>query len=52
METKFNEVTLRTAVLEEMKNQYLAERLVRTWKEDFVDTDTGDVVQIERKEFI
>lgn len=52
METKFNEVTLRTAVLEEMKDQYLAERLVRTWKEDFVDTDTGDVVQIERKEFI
>jgi hypothetical protein len=48
--TKFDEQIFTTSVLEEMKGLYLAERLLRTWKEDFVDEDTGEVVQIERKE--
>lgn len=52
METKFNEEVTRTSVLEEMKDKYLAERLLRTWHEDFTDEDTGEVVSIERNEII
>lgn len=52
MQTKFNEVVLRTSVLEEMKGKYLAERVLRTWKEDFVDEDTSEVVSIDRNELL
>jgi DNA-directed RNA polymerase subunit beta len=30
----------------------LAARVLRTWVEDFVDEDTGEVVSIERNEVI
>ena len=35
METKLKEIKKHTSDLSEMKNQYLAERLLRSWKEDF-----------------
>ncbi|TDE53782.1 hypothetical protein [Flavobacterium sp. GT3P67] len=50
--TKFNEIVIRTSVLEEMKGNYTAERLLRTWEEDFVDEDTGNVVTIQRNEIL
>lgn len=52
METKFNEVVTRTSVLEEMAGKYFAERVLRTWDEDFVDEDTGNVVTIQRNEIL
>jgi hypothetical protein len=52
METKSNEIVIKTSKLEEMKGKYLAERLLRTWAEDFVDQDTSEVVSIERNEII
>jgi len=52
METKFNETTFRTSVLEEMKGNYLAERVLRVWSEDFVDEDTSEVVTISRNEIL
>lgn len=52
METKFNEVINRTSVLEEIKGNYLAERLLRTWSEDFADEDTGQIVTIQRNEIL
>jgi len=52
IETKLNEGIIRTSSLEEMKGNYLAERLLRTWKEDFVDEDNGEVVTIERNEIL
>ncbi|MBD0822616.1 hypothetical protein [Aestuariibaculum marinum] len=52
LETKFNEVTFKTSDLAKMKGQYLAERLLRSWNEDFTDADTGEVVSIERNEVI
>jgi len=52
METKFTEVLLRTSLIEEMKDKFLAERVLRGWKEDFVDEDTGNIVQIDRNEII
>ncbi|MDI6034009.1 hypothetical protein QLS91_13085 [Flavobacterium sp. LB2P84] len=50
--TKFNEIVIRTSVFEEMKGNYTAERLLRTWDEDFVDEDTGNVVTIQRNEIL
>lgn len=35
-----------------MKGYYLAERLMRSWSEDFIDQDTGEVVSVERNEVI
>jgi hypothetical protein len=52
LETKFDEVIITTSKVDEMKGKYIAERLLRTWKEDFVDEDTSEVVAIERNEII
>lgn len=52
METKFSEVVLRTSVLEEMKGNFLGERLLRSWKEDFIDEDSSEIVTIERNEIL
>lgn len=52
METKFNEIVETVSDLDLMKGKFLAERLLRTWNEDFIDEDTGEVVSIERNELI
>ncbi|CAA7196839.1 hypothetical protein [Chryseobacterium potabilaquae] len=52
LETKHQEKRFFTSQLEEMKDLYLAKRLLRTWNEDFVDEDSGEVVSIERNEVI
>lgn len=52
LESKYNEVIFRTADLSEMKGNYTAERLLRTWKEDFVDEDTSEVISIDRNEIL
>lgn len=50
--TKFDEVIITTSKLDEMKGKFLSERLLRTWNEEFVDEDSGEVVSIERNEII
>ncbi len=50
--TKKNEVTFTTSDPNKMRGHFLAENLVRGWKEEFIDDDTGEVVEIERNEFI
>lgn len=52
MKTKHTEYRHSTSNVEEMQLMYLAERLVRTWNEDFTDEDTGEVVSISRHEVI
>lgn len=52
METKFKEETERVVYLHDMRNKFLAERLVRGWTEDFIDEDSGEVVSITRTELI
>ncbi|AZA82202.1 hypothetical protein C1637_09770 [Chryseobacterium lactis] len=52
LETKHQEIRFVTSDLKEMKGMYLAKRLLRTWNEDFVDEDSGEVVSIERNEII
>mgnify|MGYP000326842035 CR=1 FL=1 len=46
-EVKVNKTNLKKAV-----GRRLAARVLRTWVEDFVDEDTGEVVSIERNEIL
>ncbi len=46
-EVKVNKANLKKAV-----GKKLAARVLKTWTEDFVDEDTGEVVSIERNEII
>lgn len=52
IETRLNEVRKTTANPREMLWQYLATNVLKTWKEDFVDPDTGDMIPIERSEIL
>lgn len=42
----------RTSDPKEMLNKFLAEKVTKSWTEDFMDNDTGDVVSVERNEFL
>ena len=46
------EVKVTKADLKKVVGQRLAARVLKTWVEDFVDEDTGEVVSIERNEII
>lgn len=46
------EVRVTKNNLKKLENRRLAARVVRTWVEDFVDEDIGEVVSIERTEVI
>ena len=47
-----DEVPVNRDTLEEAQGRKLAARVLRSWTEDFVDEDTGEVVTIERNEII
>ena len=47
-----NEVKVSKAGLKRVKGRKLAARVLKTWIEDFVDEDTGEVVSIERNEVV
>jgi DNA-directed RNA polymerase subunit beta len=46
------EIKVNKATLKKNIGRKLAARVVRTWVEDFVDEDTGEVVSIERTEVL
>lgn len=50
--TKQQEKRLRTRNVRDMIGNYLSASAVKTWKEDFIDEDTGEIVSIERHEVI
>ena len=52
LSTKKEQTIIKTADPEAMKGMYTADRVLRSWFEDFVDEDTGETVQMERKEII
>lgn len=52
VETKKNEVRELTSDISRMKGKYLVYDLKRSWREDFLDEGSGEVVSIERKELI
>ena len=49
LQTRHTENRFVTSDLEENERKYLTKRILRSWTEDFVDEDTGETVQIERK---
>src|SRR6056300_1946472 len=46
------EIKVTTAGLKRVLGRNLAARVLKTWHEDFVDEDTGEVISIERNEII
>jgi DNA-directed RNA polymerase subunit beta len=46
------EVKVSKSGLKKVLGRKLAARVLKTWVEDFVDEDTGEVVSIERNEVI
>ena len=44
--------TFRTSDPKEMLHKFLPKHVLKTWKEDFIDDDTKEVVTIERNEVI
>ncbi|MBX2980412.1 MAG: DNA-directed RNA polymerase subunit beta [Flavobacteriales bacterium] len=47
-----DEVKVTKAAMKEMVGRKLAARVLKSWVEDFVDEDTGEVVSIERNEVL
>ncbi len=47
-----DEIIVSKPALEKLIGRKLAARVLKTWIEDFVDEDTGEVVSIERNEII
>ncbi len=47
-----DEVKADKKTLQKYIGKKLAARVLRTWVEDFVDEDTGEVVSIERNEIV
>ena len=47
-----DEIENSPEVLEEYKGRTLAAKVIKTWTEDFVDEDTGEVIPVERTEAI
>jgi DNA-directed RNA polymerase subunit beta len=47
-----DEVKMNKSALKKLVGRKLAARVLKTWVEDFVDEDTGEVVSIERNEII
>jgi len=47
-----DEIKVSKAALKKLVGRKLAARVLKTWVEDFVDEDTGEVVSIERNEVI
>ena len=50
--TKHKQITITSTDPNEIMGKFLTKNLLRTWKEDFADTDTGEIVTIERNELI
>ena len=52
IQTRKDEVRFKTSDIRRIIGKYLATNVLRTWNEDFVDDDTGEVVTIERNEIM
>ena len=52
IQTRKDEVRFKTSDIRRIIGKYLAANVLRTWNEDFVDDETGEVVTIERNEIL
>lgn len=50
IQTRLNEVRIKTLEPKKMLNMYLAERVVKKYVEDYIDEETKETVSIERTE--
>ena len=51
-ETRKDEIRYRTDDQRRMVGKFLASRVVKTWKEDFADQDTGEIITVERNDIL
>lgn len=52
METKYSEEIITTSDLKKMRGKYLKENLYHKSKEEFIDEDTQEVVEIEKNQIV
>lgn len=52
IQTRKDEVRFTTSDPKRMFGKFLAKRVLKTWKEDFIDESTGEVVTIDRNEVL
>lgn len=52
IDTRKDEVRYITSDPKKMINKYIVSTVLKTWTEDFIDEDTGEVVSIERNEVL
>ena len=52
IDTRKDEVRYITSDPKKMINKYIVSTVCKTWTEDFIDEDTGEVVSIERNEVL
>jgi len=52
IETKLTEIRYSTSDPKRMLNKFTVGRVLKSWKEDFIDEDTKEVVTIERNEVL
>ena len=50
IQTKLNETIITTSDTAQMYKKYLVNTLFRTWKEPYIDSDTGEIIEVERSE--
>lgn len=51
-QTRKDEVRFRTSDMRRALGKYLASRVTRSWKDDFIDESTGEIVTIDRTEIL
>lgn len=52
IETRKSEIRYKTSDPERMLGKYTVNRVLKTWKEKVVDSDTGETVEIERNQML
>lgn len=52
IQTKKNETIITTSDTSQMHKKYLVNNLFRTWMESFIDSDTGEIIEVERSELV
>lgn len=52
IQTKKNETIITTSDTSQMHKKYLVNNLFRTWPEPYVDSDTGEIIEVERSELV
>lgn len=52
IETRKDEIRYRTDDTRRMAGKFFASNVLKTWYEDVIDGDTGEIISIERKDLL